>query len=68
MNTEEMVDILDRMVSVEGTEVGDSWRCLCYLYNYKDNLINDSFKEELDKEIEAQYEYFLTIENEITDD
>ena len=65
MDIEEMVDTLDKMASKEGTELGDLWRCLNYLFHYKDYLLNDYLITELETEIEHQYEHYLTIEMEL---
>ena len=65
MDIEDKVDILEKAATNEGTEVGDMWRCLNYLYHYKQYLHSESFSEKLDEEIELQYEYYKTIEQEL---
>ena len=70
MNAEEAHDYLEEILPYEGTELGEIWERLIYLYDYSYG-IGDELKAAVEKEIIEQAEWaeesFELIETEVVE-
>lgn len=55
MTTEDKVDFLEELQPYEGTELGEYWLSLCYIWRYSYCMSNKEFIRPVETEINLQY-------------
>jgi len=66
MNMDKKIEFLEEYAELSGDEMGEYWELLIRMWRYREIMLADGFREQFEKEIDAQIENiqeYCTIED-----
>ena len=61
MNMDKKIEFLEEYAELSGDEMGEYWELLIRMWRYREIMLADGFREQFEKEIDAQIETFRNI-------
>lgn len=56
MNMDKKIEFLEEYAELSGDEMGEYWELLIRMWRYREIMLADGFREQFEKEIDAQIE------------